>query len=501
MNNGRGGMDVADTGRLPNIVYILADDMGYGDASCFNPDSKIITPNIDALAERGMRFTDAHSASAVCTPSRYSILTGRYSWRSRLKSGVIGGYTPSLIEPGRMTVASMLRERGYKTGCVGKWHLGLDWAMRSGAQEAPEYGETPGVDYGAPFGGGPLDHGFDRFYGIAASLDMPPYVYLSGNSVKTLPDHITQDSGKRFWRKGPTAPDFDHEQVLPELTQAALSLITEWADEPFFLYFPLPAPHTPILPTREFRGRSGVGEYGDFVLMCDDVVGQVRRRLEELGLTDDTIVIFTSDNGCSPMADFEELAAHGHNPSYVFRGYKADIYEGGHRIPLVVSWPARIAQGTVSDQPVCLADLMATLADIVGAELPDDAAEDSVSNLSIWLGRADAPIRSAVVHHSINGSFSIRMGEWKLELCPGSGGWSAPRPGEEPAGAPPVQLYNLSEDISERRNRAREYPERVEAMTRRLIDYIASGRSTSGAPQPNANPEFFYTYDWYRPGD
>lgn len=484
---------------LPNVIYILADDMGYGDTTCLNPDSKICTPNIDSIAANGMRFTDAHSASAVCTPSRYSILTGRYSWRSRLKSSVIGGYTPSLIEHGRMTVASMLRECGYRTGCVGKWHLGLDWTRCEDAPETPNYGETPGIDYCAPFRGGPVDHGFDRFYGIAASLDMPPYVYLDGDKVKTPPNHITQDTGKRFWRKGPTAPDFDHEQVLPELVNKALSWIDEWAGQPFFIYFPLPAPHTPILPTAEFKGKSGIGDYGDFVLMCDDVVGQIRRKLEELGLTDNTILIFTSDNGCSPMADFQELASHGHHPSYVFRGYKADIYEGGHRIPLVVSWPDKIKPGSKSNQPICLVDLMATLAQIVGISLPDNAGEDSVSNLPIWLGTADKPIRDAVVHHSINGSFSIRKGKWKLELCPGSGGWSEPRPGEESPDAPRVQLYDLDDDISERRNRADEYPQLVAEMTRLLIRYIADGRSTCGAPQENIDPDFFYTYDWYRP--
>ena len=485
--------------KLPNIVYILADDMGYGDVSCLNPDSKLNTVNIDAMARGGMRCTDMHSTSAVCTPSRYGILTGRYNWRSRLKSGVIGGYTEPLIESDRRTVADLMRGAGYVTGCVGKWHLGLSWAKKPGASEPADFAAMDGVDYSRPVYGGPLDHGFDRYFGISASLDMPPYVYIDGRTATALPDHETASEGQRFWRKGPTAPDFDHEQVLPKLTERALEWIDEWADRPFFIYFPLPAPHTPILPTPEFQGKSGTNSYGDFVLMVDDVVGQVCAKLREKGIYDDTLVIFTSDNGCSPMADYPALLAAGHNPSYVFRGHKADIYEGGHRIPFVASWPNGIPAGSERAQTLCLSDLMATAAELIGEKLPDDMGEDSVSELAVWQGGSDAPVRDYTVHHSIDGSFSIRRGKWKLELCKGSGGWSDPKPGEEPADAPDMQLYDLSADISERRNLISEHPDIVKELTDKLIEYIKNGRSTPGAPQPNADQEFFDTYAWYRP--
>lgn len=481
----------------PNIIYILADDMGYGDLSCLNEKSKIVTPNFDQMARDGMIFTDAHSSSAVCTPSRYSIITGRYNWRSRLKSSVLGGYSPALIETGRMTIASMLKGKGYRTACIGKWHLGLDWGRTADIPEAPQWGVTEGINYAAPIKNGPVDHGFDYFYGISASLDMPPYVYIENDRVTELPDHDTENTGKKFWIKGPTAPSFKHEEVLPRLTEKVLDIIDNCDDKPFFIYFPLTSPHTPILPVGEFVGKSKTNSYGDFVLMCDDVVGQVIQKLKEKSIANDTIVIYTSDNGCSPEADFEELAGVGHNPSYIFRGHKADIYEGGHRIPLIVKWPDRIKRGSISDEPVCLIDFMATMADIVGYRLPDDAAEDSVSNLTVWLGEDYIkPLREAIVHHSIDGSFSIRKGKWKLEMCPGSGGWSDPKPGREPEGAPKVQLYDVEEDISEKKNIYVQYPKVVEELKSLLIKYIKEGRSTPGKPQKNTGPVCWEQLHW-----
>jgi len=481
---------MANKNDFPNIIYILADDMGYGDVSCLNENSKIHTYNIDKMAQEGLRFTDAHSSSAVCTPSRYSILTGRYNWRSTLKQGVLFGYDRHLIEEGRMTVASMLKKVGYRTACIGKWHLGMDW-VKTG--DKPE-----DVDYTKPIKNGPVNYGFDYFYGISASLDMPPYVYIENDKVTQIPDRVTESTlPMSWWRKGPTAPDFKHEEVLPRLTEKALSIIEQYSDSPFFLYFPLPAPHTPILPTKKFLGKSGTNLYGDFVMMCDDVVGQIMKKLEEKNIAENTILIFTSDNGCSPQANYEELGRLGHNPSYVFRGHKADIYEGGHRIPLIVRWPKVIKPGRISDEPVCLVDLMATIADIVGIELPDDAGEDSVSNLPMWKGEDyPKPLREAVVHHSIDGSFSIRKGNWKLEMCPGSGGWSYPRPGEEPEGAPPIQLYDLREDIGERKNVCEMYPDVVEELKELLVKYIREGRSTPGKPQSNEGTDNWPQLHW-----
>lgn len=485
----------------PNIVYILADDMGYGDVSCCNENSKIHTHHIDRVAAKGMRFTDAHSNSAVCTPTRYGVLTGRYCWRTPRKSWVLVGYSPALIESGRMTVASLLRAQGYATGCVGKWHLGITWPRRDGAPADAEHEAlAPHVDYAKPLVNGPTHNGFDYFFGISASLDMPPYVYLENDRVTAAPDRdVAAGEGKGFWRAGAIGPDFDHAEVLPKLTEKAVAFIEERAagDKPFFLYFPLPAPHTPILPTPEFRGKSGTNAYGDFCLQVDATVGRVMDALERSGAAENTILIFTTDNGCSPMADFEELAAVGHHPSYVFRGHKADIYEGGHRIPFLLRWPARVRAGAVCDEIVCLTDLLATCADLTGAALPDSAGEDSVSNLPVWLEQPlDGPLREATVLHSGDGSFSIRQGRWKLEMCPGSGGWSHPKPGAECEGLPPIQLYDLDADVGERGNVQAKHPEVVERLTQLLTAYVRNGRSTPGAPRPNTGPLWWPQLNW-----
>jgi arylsulfatase A-like enzyme len=451
------------------------------------------------MAAQGMTFRDAHASSAVCTPSRYSILTGRYNWRSTLKQGVNMGYTPHLLEEGRMTVASFLRENGYHTACFGKWHLGMDWPLKDGGYAAGDR-DAEQVDFGKPVANGPTTCGFDTFYGISASLDMAPYVYIRDDRVTELPTGYSRGhKGKEFWRDGVIAPDFEHEDVLPNLTRRVVEHIGARAqsDQPFFIYFPLPAPHTPILPLPEFRGKSGTNAYGDFCLQVDDTVGQVMRALAANGVRDDTILVFTTDNGCSPMADLPELAAVGHYPSYHFRGHKADIYEGGHRIPLFVQWPNGIRAASVCDRTVCLSDLIRTMSDILGVPLPEDAGEDSVSNLPAWEERdGDAPPREAVVHHSIDGSFSIRQGRWKLELCPGSGGWSDPKPGEEPEGAPPIQLYDLEADIGERANLQDRHADVVKRLKALLTQYVRDGRSTPGAPQRNTGPLWWPQLNW-----
>ena len=477
---GKSGKDSRNTGEpSPNIVYILADDLGYGDLSCLNDSSKIQTSNIDELADEGMYFTDAHSGSAVCTPTRYGILTGRYSWRSRLKSGVTWSYDKHLIDPQTMTVASFLKEHGYNTGCIGKWHLGLDWAMDDSGE----------ADFSQPIENGPPALGFQYFYGITASLDIPPYLYIENDRVTTTSiDTIEANQGKGFWRKGPIGEDFTHKEVLPTLAEKAVGYINRQSkDKPFFLYFPLTAPHTPILPTEQFQGKTNTNAYGDFVLMVDHIVGQVMDALESNGLKENTLIVFTSDNGCSPRADFEELAQVGHDPSYRFRGHKADIYEGGHRIPFIARWPGHIEEGTTSDETVCLNDLLATCADILNDTLPDTAGEDSYSILPALLDQEyQAPIREATVHHSVNGSFAIRQGKWKLIFCPGSGGWSDPRPGKaREMDLPSLQLYNLEEDIDESNNLVAEYPEVVDRLTRLMEEYVEKGRSTPGAEQKN----------------
>jgi arylsulfatase A len=486
----------------PNIVYILCDDLGYGDVKCLNPQGKIATPNMDRLAAGGMVFTDAHSSSAVCSPTRYGILTGRYNWRSRLKQGVLGGLSPRLIEEGRLTVASLLKQQGYSTAAIGKWHLGMEWA-RKGSGDVSELdietrGQVFNVDFARPIRNGPLAVGFDYYFGISASLDMVPYTFIENDRVTVLPTEdrkLDMMTGRTNWftRQGPAAAGFTGYEVLPTLGGKAVERIAANAaarqGKPFFLYLPLNAPHTPIFPTQDWLGKSGLNPYGDYVMETDYYIGLVLDELDKQGLTANTLVIVTSDNGCSPSAKFDELGAKGHNPSYVFRGTKADIFDGGHHIPFIARWPGRVKPGTKSDQIICLTDFMATVADILGVKLPENAGEDSVSILPALEGHATRPLREAIVHHSINGSFSIRQGNWKLELCPDSGGWSAPKPGSREAeGLPPIQLYDLSADIGEKVNVQDKHPEIVARLTKLLEKYVAEGRSTPGVAQQNTTP-------------
>lgn len=487
----------------PNIIYILCDDLGYGDVKCLNPQGKIPTPHLDKLAAAGMYFTDVHSSSSVCSPTRYGIMTGRYNWRTKLQSGVLGGLSPRLIEPGRLTVAQLLKNNGYHTAAIGKWHLGMDWVKKEGKTVAELNVESAdqihNVDYAQPIKNGPNAVGFDYYYGISASLDMVPYTFIENDRVTKLPTvdkdfpmFLGRAQGK--CRLGPAAPDFEVEDVLPTLTTKAIGYVKSRAAEakagkPFFLYLPLASPHTPIAPTKEWQGKSGLNHYADFVMQTDAAIGQLLAELDKQALAENTLVIVTSDNGCSPQADFPALLAKGHNPSYEFRGHKADIFDGGHRVPFLVRWPARVKAGTLSQQLLCLTDFMATAAEIIGAKTPDNAAEDSVSFLPALLGTAKASLREALVHHSINGSFAIRQGNWKLALCRESGGWSDPRPGTPKATAlPPVQLFDLDKDIGEQINVQDKHPEVVARLTKLLEKYVADGRSTPGTPQQNAVP-------------
>ncbi len=454
----------------PNIVVILADDMGYGDPVSYNPESRVPTPNIDRLAAEGMRFTDAHSPSAVCTPTRYGLLTGRYAWRTRMTSGVLGGYSPALIEDGRMTLASLLRDHGYRTAAVGKWHLGL--------------GSAEPTDYRAPLRPGPNDVGFDYFFGIPASLDMDPYVYVENDTVVTLPtDSVEWSSPRRsggegFWRGGPIAPGFRHIDVLPRLTERAAAWIEEQkgSEQPFFLYLAFSAPHMPWLPTAEFEGRSSAGPYGDFAAQVDASIGAILNALEQAGVEEHTLVLVTSDNGAHWLES--EIEQYGHRANGSLRGQKADIWEAGHRVPFVVRWPGRIAAGSSSDETIALTDLLATAADLVDVPLPVDAGEDSYSMLPILLGEPpDAPLREATVHHSLNGMFAIRQGPWKLVLGRGSGGFTAPQSFEPAPGEPEGQLYNLAQDPGEEVNLYAENPEIVRRLSDLLERYRESGRS------------------------
>ncbi len=458
---------------LPNIVVILADDLGTGDLGCYNPDSRVPTPRLDALAREGMRLTDAHSPSAVCTPTRYGLLTGRYAWRTRLKSGVLGGYSPCLLEPGRETLASLLAARGYDTMGVGKWHLGL--------------GDAKQTDYSKPLRPGPLDFGFDGFFGIPASLDMTPYVFIDGDRPVEAPTGKVEGSKQRraggagFWRAGPAAPSFRHDAVLPTLTDVAVRYVEERgesdSDAPFFLYFALSAPHTPWLPLEPFVGKSGAGAYGDFVVQVDDSIGRVLDALERGGMADTTLVIVTSDNGAHwTPGDIEK---YEHRANYVYRGQKADVWEGGHRVPFIARWPGHVPAGATSGETVCLTDLFATLASVTGAEVAEGAGEDSFDALPVLLGEQpeDEPLREATVHHSLNGTFAIRQGRWKLIEGRGSGGFSKPRKVEPKAGEAAGQLYDMVADIAETRNLYLEQPKIVARLTALLERYRDQGFS------------------------
>jgi arylsulfatase A-like enzyme len=460
----------------PNIVLILCDDLGYGDVHCLNPArGKIATPCMDKFATQGLTFTEAHSSSAVCTPSRYSILTGRYNWRSHLQSGVLSGYSPPLIAPDRLTVAELFQQHGYRTACIGKWHLGLTFA-----------GKGENRDLAQPIKNNPTTLGFDYFFGIAASLDMPPFAFIENDHFTQLPT-VT----KKWGRSGLAAPDFEAADVVPELTRKAKDFIATSAatNRPFFLYLPLTSPHTPLVPTKEWQGKSSLGAYGDFVMETDWAIGEVLAALDKNGVAGNTLVLLASDNGCAPYIGVTNLEAQGHFPSADRRGYKADIWDGGHRIPLLVRWPGKVQAGATCDQLVCLVDFMATCADILGEKIPADAGEDSVSLLPAMFGTATAPLHEAVVSHSINGSFAIRQGRWKLELCPDSGGWSAPKPGSKEAEAlPAVQLYDMGKDIGERTNEWSAHPEIVAQLTKLLEKYVADGRTTVGKSQTNDVP-------------
>lgn len=461
---------IARENRKPNIVFILADDLGYGDVQCLNPRGKIPTPEMNRFAASGMIFTDAHATSALCSPSRYGILTGRYNWRSTLQRGVLWGRSKPLIAPDRLTVAELLKQNGYDTGCFGKWHLGMTLPNQ------------PNWDRLIP--DGPLTRGFDEYFGITASLDIPPYGFIH-NDRFTAPLNTEKELAKG--RRGAAQADFEAVNVLPAITAKAVDYVRQEAPKkkPFFLYFPLTSPHVPLAPTKEWQGKSGLGDYADFVMETDWAIGRVLAALDETGATSNTLVIVTSDNGCSPFIGVEDLEKHGHFPSAQFRGYKSDIWDGGHHEPFLVRWPGVVKPGTRSDAIICLSDFIATCADILGVKLPSNAAEDSMSFLATLRNPAK-PAREIIVHHSGEGYFAIREGKWKLELCPGSGGWGKPSNTlAKKEQLPPVQLYDLSKDIGETNNVEAQHPHTVAKLTKMLKEQIADGRSTPGPKETN----------------
>lgn len=483
----------SDVVKQPNIIYILADDLGYGDIQKFNSEGKIPTPNLNSMAENGVMFTDAHTSSSVCTPTRYGIITGRYNWRSTLKSGVVSGYSKSLIKPNRTTVADMLKSQGYNTAFIGKWHMGWDWSFEEGQdlENLDKLSFRPIVNYKEPIKNGPSTHGFDYYFGFCGSLDMPPYVFVENDTIIMRPTKTTVSvDRKSSWRQGPTSDDFVHANILQDLTDKAVGYISKKADDdnPFFLYFPLPAPHTPILPTTEFLGKSNTNMYGDFVMQVDDVVRQIRETLKAKGISENTMLVFTSDNGCSPTANFGELNKVDHKPNYVFRGMKSDIYEGGHHVPFIVEWPNKALKNTSTDKTISTTDFFATCAEITGYKIKETEAVDSYSMLPLLTSNSQKDIREYIVYHSVDGSFAIKSGDWKLCLIPGSGGWSFPRVQQikkDKNKFPDMQLFNIKNDIEETNNLIASNPEIAKELKRALKEIILNGRSTDGEVQEN----------------
>lgn len=527
---------MTDQHARPNILIVLADDLGQGDVSTYNPDSAWTTRHLDALADAGMRFDDSHATSSLCTPSRYSLMTGRYNWRSRLKSSVLPGDSMTLIEHDRLTMAAFVKEAGYRTAVVGKWHLGLDWQLRDDGVSPADFGDDAAtctsppdrygrgenfnpadwpevegidIDYTKPVIFGPREHGFDYSFITAASLDQPPFVYIENGRALDIPTEIggdqweldrRTDAHQALTQKGPMAPGYDITRVAQDFQDKTLEVLDDVlaGDDPWMLYVPSHLVHGPIIPNEPWQGRSGAGPYGDFVLQFDDYVGQLVDRIDAAGKGTDTIIIVTSDNGASGVAGFDALRTHGHDPSNGWRGKKSDIWEGGHREPTIVRWSGRIAAGSVCERMVSHSDVFATVAEVLGMVLPDDAAEDSVSSLPQWLGE-DAEGRTDLISHSGGGGFAIRRGQWKLQFTTNGDGMDATADAAQ-GGAPtayrPAFLYDLSTDPGERNDLFHERPDVVRELRELLAERIRAGRSTPGPQQSQHMPATWPQIGW-----
>jgi arylsulfatase A len=477
----------APSDRPPNIVLILADDFGVGNVQSHYPDNKIRTPALDRLVREGMSFSDAHSASAVCTPTRYALLTGRYAWRTRLQEWVLAVYEPPLIAAGRPTVANFLGSRGYATACIGKWHLGWEWpGPQPGRMTEVHNGQKNlAWDFTQPIRSGPVTRGFDYYFGPDVP-NFPPFTFIENDRVVTAPtSRYAVDAAQgvvlpRAFAENPAAPGWRFDEIVPELTRRAVAQVRERAKErkPFFLYFPLTSPHEPVSPSAAFRGRSGIAPIADFIMETDWAVGEVVRAIDEAGIGGETLVLFAADNGHSGYTGWNELVAAGHHPSGPYRGRKGDIWEGGHRVPLVARWSGRVAAGATSAQPVCLTDFFATVAELTGGALPAGAAEDSFSFAPALLGKPAATARREVlINHSNHGEFSYREGPWKLVLR--NRDVLAKSRGQPRI----IELYNLETDPAEKTNLAAERPDVVKRLRAALDAAVARGslRGASGA--------------------
>ncbi|CAN5532594.1 sulfatase-like hydrolase/transferase [soil metagenome] len=488
----------------PNIVFIFADDMGYGDVSHLNPEARTVTPHIDNLARNGLTFSNAHASASVCTPSRYGFLTGRYAWRSESGGGVVDGFAKPVMEQGRETIASLLKNAGYTTACIGKWHLGINWQTKDGSSQAvfdPKTGFS-NVDYTKKISKGPNDYGFDYSFIHPASLDMPPYMFLRNHQAidpdVVLTSDIYPDSledteyswdkkhtsepdvywGKGvWWRRGEISRTFKVENCLTDILADGISFIENYASEkpsqPFFLYLPLTGPHTPWIPTENFKGKSSIGTYGDFIMDIDHVVGQITATLQKLGIEENTIVIFSSDNGAYwPQ---EEIDLNNHDSNWGTRGQKGDVWDGGHRIPLIISWPSHLKEKLVYHHLVSLTDFFATFADLTNQKPQKNSGEDSFSFLHVLNGNTSKITRTSMIHQSSGGLYSIRMDGWKFIDGLGSGGFTAPSKIDPELGGPTGQLYKINSDSLESENLFLQNPEIVKKLQKDLNKQIEEG--------------------------
>lgn len=482
--------------RQPNIVILYADDMGYGDLAIQNPQSKIPTPNLDRLATEGTRFTDAHSSSGVCTPSRYALLHGRYHWRKF--HGIVNSFDQPILDHSRTTLPELLKSKGYRTACIGKWHLGWDWnaIKKPGAEavQSPGSGNAKAFaadafDWSKPLPGGPLSHGFDYYFGDDVP-NFPPYAWFENDRIITPPTVAMTNpkptaEGNWETRPGPSVKDWDFWDVMPTLTDKAVQWIgQQQPDQPFFLYFPFTSPHAPIIPTDEFVGKSKAGGFGDFVVQTDATVGRVLKALEAGGFANNTLVIFSADNGPEHYA-YARVQNFDHRSMGPLRGVKRDIWEGGHRVPMLVRWPEVVPAGKVSEGLISQIDIYATVAEIVGATLADDSAEDSYNQLPLLLGQADSA-RSTLVHNTNANGYALRHGDWVL-IAAKTGAvskvpaWYDSAQAYEPHSLP-GELYNLRQDLAQRHNLYAQHPEKV----RELSEHLERLRAHSQVRQSNS---------------
>ncbi|MFI3325252.1 MAG: arylsulfatase [Clostridia bacterium] len=510
--------------KKPNVIIYFADDLGYGDVSCFNSDSKINTKCMDEMAKNGVKFTDVHASSAICTPSRYSLLTGRHNWRSEHQGGICSVYGNSWIKKEQATIGTMMQENGYNTAHIGKWHLGFGWdfdakngdffyrTKKKTSKTIEELQEVWKEAFSKPTLDSPTHHGFDYSYGVDLP-NWPPYTYIENNYPTEIPDQWLSDEfiGDNIASMcGPVAPNFKFDEIIGNLTNRAEKYIEENSqdEKPFFLYFAATTPHTPLVPSKEFSGISGLNSpYADMVLETDNSLGRIIQKVKDCGIEEDTIIIFASDNGCASYIGVDNLLEQGHHPSGIYRGYKADAWDGGHRIPFIMQWKNHLECEKEFDNLVCLTDVFATVASLTNSTYSSNSAEDSFDISSVFENKTAE--RDFCIHQSSTGKFAVRTSKWKLILSPYSGAGtyfssksyqydiSTPEMAKE-LNLPPIQLYDMEIDPSEKNNIALENIDIVKSLISKLQIAVENGRNTTGTVLSNdVDVDIWKTHELY----